>query len=700
MRVTNTIIFNNALTNIRMHNERLLRAQQEVGSGKKLLQPSDDPVATRRILSLRRILRSVEQFQRNGTTIATLLQETDTALGGVEDILLRAKTLALSAVNDTVNPENRAAMALEVGHLLEQALQLGNTMVEGRYIFAGRATDQAPFSAQAIAESRGQGLTTSGTLTPLGEDELIINGITIRAPQGTDDTVSTSDNAASALALAAVINEASAMTGVRAEASTTLSLTITRFGDLGGDNLRINGVAITGTITDAASLVDAINAARIDGVFASSSGPDNLTLTAPDGRNIQLQTDGLASGGLSFAEFDLGGGVASDQTATGSVTLRADTAFTIGGLQPEKAGFRAGVVPLSVQFNGDNGLLSMEMNSGQRLPVNVTASRFLVTDLRPLLDRDTPLAALQKGEGISTGSIQITDRAGNTAVVDLSGAVTVGDVLDAISGAGLNVSATINETGDGLLLIDNTAAPVQNLIVTEVGGGSTAHDLGIAGERAGNLVGTPLSPVLTPATPLSSLYEGRGVTPTAIRIVNGPHEVEVDLSEAQTVGDVLEAINTAGADVTAQINTAGTAIDVRSNDANTVAVVTEVDGGSTASDLGIQGAQDAFKTLSLLQEALQKNDRYALEALLSTIDLNVDQVLGIRADVGTRMNRVAMVSQGLDDLHFSTTSYLSQTEDADMSEAVAYLSQLTTMFQASLATTARIMQPTLLDFLR
>ena len=701
MRITTPMIFKSAVTTLQKQSAQLLVAQQQAASGKVVQRPSDDAVGTRRILDLRNTLASIEQFKRNHNTINSLLSNTETGLQDVENLVLRARTLTLSAINDTANPDNRQAIAVEVADLFEQALQIGNTFVHGRYLFAGQAGSVAPFTATATGTSRANGLVTSGTLVPLADGELSINGTPIRATQVADDIVSPSDPAASAVAIAAAINDAFATTGVQAQASTTLALSVLDFGDLAGNNLLINGQAITGTISDAASLMAAINAANVPGVVASSSGSGNLTLTAADGRNVQLQTDGLTASNMAFASFDLGGGTALDQTATGTVTLSSAAAFTLGGLHPAPAGLSAGPVNLTAQYVGDAREVQMVMNTGQTIPVNIPGSQFLASDLHPDIDRDTPLASLRLGQGISAGSMQITDRVGNTATIDLSTAITIGEVIDTISAdAGVNVTAAISSTGNGLTITDDNAVPTRNLTLTEVGTGTTASELGLALDRPGALVGAPLAPTLTPVTPVSLLYGGQGVSLSSLHIANGTTEVDVDLSTADTIGDVFAAINSSGTNVTARLNAAGTALEVRSNDPTTVAMVTEVGDGTTTADLGIQGARDTLQTLSLLQEALQKNDQNALGRLLTSLDENLQQLVTLRTDIGARTNRVDLVTNNLEEFKLHTRSLLSDTEDGDAFELLTRLTQLSTSFEVALATTARIVQPTLLDFLR
>jgi flagellin-like hook-associated protein FlgL len=187
---------------------------------------------------------------------------------------------------------------------------------------------------------------------------------------------------------------------------------------------------------------------------------------------------------------------------------------------------------------------------------------------------------------------------------------------------------------------------------------------------------------------------------SSLHLTNGTTAVDVDLRTASSVGDVLAAINAAGANVTAQINAAGTALEVRSNVPETVAIVTEVDGGSTATQLGLQGGRDTLQTLSLLQEALQQDDHVALQQLLANLDENVQQVLDLRAEVGARTNRVTFVEDSSQESTLHTRSLLATTEEGDAIELFSRLSHLTVSFQAALAATAQTVQPTLLDFLR
>lgn len=105
------------------------------------------------------------------------------------------------------------------------------------------------------------------------------------------------------------------------------------------------------------------------------------------------------------------------------------------------------------------------------------------------------LSAMNDGAGVVLGSIKITDRTGSFAVVDLSSAVTIQDVLDEISSAaGVKVTAKLNEDGTGIVIRDDTGLTTGTVAVEE-SGGTTAASLHLLGSATdGTLEGGDLNP--------------------------------------------------------------------------------------------------------------------------------------------------------------------------------------------------------------
>ncbi len=97
---------------------------------------------------------------------------------------------------------------------------------------------------------------------------------------------------------------------------------------------------------------------------------------------------------------------------------------------------------------------------------------------------------------------------------------------------------------------------------------------------------------------------------------------------------------------------------------------------------------------------LEVADHENLSAMLEKIDLHMDRVLSLRADVGARTNRMELVTKRIASNNVSFTKLLSDAEDADMSEVIMELKNAENVYKASLSTGARVIQPSLIDFLR
>lgn len=85
---------------------------------------------------------------------------------------------------------------------------------------------------------------------------------------------------------------------------------------------------------------------------------------------------------------------------------------------------------------------------------------------------------------------------------------------------------------------------------------------------------------------------------------------------------------------------------------------------------------------------------------LAELDKQIDNILEQRSEVGARMNRLDLSASRLDGLEVSTTSLLSKEEDADISQVITDLKTQESVQSAALSTGARIIQPSLVDFLK
>ena len=108
---------------------------------------------------------------------------------------------------------------------------------------------------------------------------------------------------------------------------------------------------------------------------------------------------------------------------------------------------------------------------------------------------------------------------------------------------------------------------------------------------------------------------------------------------------------------------------------------------------------EMFKTISNLRDSLYKNDTKAIQNSLGDLDDLIDQNLRVQSKVGALSNRVDKVTDRLTNKDYSVTDLLSKTEDVDYAQALIDLNTQSMVHQLSLQVGAKLIQPTLMDFL-
>ena len=110
--------------------------------------------------------------------------------------------------------------------------------------------------------------------------------------------------------------------------------------------------------------------------------------------------------------------------------------------------------------------------------------------------------------------------------------------------------------------------------------------------------------------------------------------------------------------------------------------------------------KELFKTVSDLSTALEDDNTAALDSLIGEIDGHINNTIGERADLGARMNRVELIESRLEGQSISARNMMSRNEDVDTAEVIIKLTSQEAIHRAALSAGSRVIQPTLLDFLR
>ncbi len=134
------------LNTINQVNARMERAQREMSTGKRVNTVSDDPDRISALLAARSSMESTDQITQNLGRVKTEVDAAEAGLQNAAKLMDRVQSLAASGLNIAATPESRAALAGEVGAILEQLGGIARTVVEGRYIFSGDSDQVAPYT--------------------------------------------------------------------------------------------------------------------------------------------------------------------------------------------------------------------------------------------------------------------------------------------------------------------------------------------------------------------------------------------------------------------------------------------------------------------------------------------------------------------------------------------------------------------------
>lgn len=116
---------------------------------------------------------------------------------------------------------------------------------------------------------------------------------------------------------------------------------------------------------------------------------------------------------------------------------------------------------------------------------------------------------------------------------------------------------------------------------------------------------------------------------------------------------------------------------------------------------GVSGDPNGlFKVVDNLKQALLGDSTAGIQAAIPALQKNLENIITTQAEVGGKQNRLEFTLNRLDDLNLNYISLQSKAEDVDMPSVISDLKTAESIYQASLDTMARIIRPSLMDFLR
>ena len=149
MRISTNTIYQTAISKISSLQAEQSKLQQQIASGKRLLSPSDDPIAASRALEISQTQSMNTQYGKNRQIANMHLTGLDISLGSITDELTATRTTLVGNAG-TLSTDQRTVLSTNLKASLQTLLGYANTKdAIGNYMYAGFQSDTAPFTATA-----------------------------------------------------------------------------------------------------------------------------------------------------------------------------------------------------------------------------------------------------------------------------------------------------------------------------------------------------------------------------------------------------------------------------------------------------------------------------------------------------------------------------------------------------------------------
>lgn len=165
-RITPAILTSSVLDGLNSSMAALERTSSELSSGKKILEPSDNPYGTSQAIDLQSQLDGLQSYTTGAQEGISWENTSSSAMSNMSSVLQNVRELLVRAPNGTYNAGDLQHMAAEVDQLTEEVKQDANTQYAGQYVFAGTDTTTAPYEPGAEDAYKGNTGTIARAIGP------------------------------------------------------------------------------------------------------------------------------------------------------------------------------------------------------------------------------------------------------------------------------------------------------------------------------------------------------------------------------------------------------------------------------------------------------------------------------------------------------------------------------------------------------
>src|SRR6185437_5438580 len=146
-RITTQMTTASVLASINNVQDQMATTQQQLSTGKRINQPSDDPYGASLAIQLKNDMQGLNNYSNAVTDGTAWTSSATTALSNVMSMLQRAQELTVQGSNGNLSSTDLASTADEIDQLADAMKQEANTQYNGQYIFSGTATSTQPYAS-------------------------------------------------------------------------------------------------------------------------------------------------------------------------------------------------------------------------------------------------------------------------------------------------------------------------------------------------------------------------------------------------------------------------------------------------------------------------------------------------------------------------------------------------------------------------
>lgn len=176
MRISTIQAFNTGVQGVQDNYSKVTRTQEQVSSGKRILSPADDPVASVRLLQLDQQANKLDQYDANLSAATNSLTQEEATINAINNNLQRVREIALQAGNGALDQGAREALGQELVEREEELVALFNSRnARGEYLFGGFQSQTPPFVKEPDGTYTYQGDEGQRSIQIAGSKQVAIN---------------------------------------------------------------------------------------------------------------------------------------------------------------------------------------------------------------------------------------------------------------------------------------------------------------------------------------------------------------------------------------------------------------------------------------------------------------------------------------------------------------------------------------------